>query len=87
VFTVSLRKVGSRFKGRLVLKNPTIVSETINGVVVPTVSRTSYASLDLTFDETSTEQERKNTIGMFANALAASVVPINDTFVKLEQLY
>ena len=87
MFTISLRKVGPKYKGRLVLKNPVVVNETINGVVVPKVARTAFASLDLSFDESSSEQERKDTVGLLANSLAAAVVVVNDSFTKLEGLY
>jgi hypothetical protein len=87
MFTISLRKVGAKYRGRLVLKNPVIVNETINGVVVPRVARTAFVSMDITFDETSSLQERKDTIGMFADALAAAKVVVNDSFVNLEGLF
>jgi len=86
-FTISLREAGTKYKGRLVLSNPVVVNETINGVLVPRVVRVAYASLDLTFDKTSTPQERKDTIGMIADALAPSKVLVNSTFVDLEGIY
>lgn len=87
IITVSSRQVGSKYKIRLVLTDPVVVTETINGVNVPKVDRTAYAAVDFTFDQRSTLQERKNTVGMFANALAATVTPIDGVVTGLEGHY
>jgi len=75
------------FYHRVVLTVPVLVNETINGVAVPTVPRVSLIDCTFRFDETSTEQERANTVGMFANALAASQTVVNSTIVKLEGVW
>jgi hypothetical protein len=85
--TVSVRRSGAKYKARLVMSAPTIVTETINGVDSSKVSRTAYADLTLTFDATSTRQERENLVGMFANALSADNTPIDGVITGLEGLY
>jgi len=85
--TLSLRRVGARMKGRLVLTVPVVQTETINGVANPKVVRSAIVSADVVFDVTSTEQERKDAIGMFMTAFDPSKVLVNDTFVKLQNVY
>lgn len=87
VATISLRRVNSHFKGRLVLAVPVVVNETINGVTVPKVVRTAYADLTVTFDQTSTTQERKNVLVMMSNALGGGKVLVDSTLKDLEGIY
>lgn len=87
-FSMQVRKLNSgKYYCKLALANPVLVTETINGVAVPKLARTSYGTVEFTFDGYSTEQERKDTIGLLANALAASVTQVNDSFTKLEGVY
>lgn len=86
--SVALRLTPSgSYKGTMKLAVPVVVNETINGVVVPKVARTSYANIELTFDATSAEAERNNLMGMLESAFKASTVLVNDTFVKLQGVY
>lgn len=86
--SVSLRKTPSgKFKGTLRLAAPVVQTETISGVSRPVVVRTAYAALELTFDETSTEQERTDLVGMLASALGTGKTLVNDTMVKLQGVY
>jgi len=82
--TISTRRTGTKRKCKLTLSNPAMVVETINGVDRNKIERIAYASLDLTFDESSTLQERKDLVGMLANALAADVAPVDGVLTKLE---
>jgi hypothetical protein len=84
VLTLSTRPVGKRYKGKIVIAVPVVQTQTINGVSTPTVVRTAYIECNTTFDETSTEQERANVVGMLYNALAPSNTVVNSTLVKLE---
>ena len=85
---VALNKTSTgRYKGVLKLVIPVVQDQTVSGVVSPVVVRTAYADLTVTFDPTSTEQERKDTIGMLASALETSKTLVNDTFVKLQGVY
>lgn len=86
-FTVSMKQTGKRFKGEVRLVLPVVVTETINGVSSPKVVRTGYVNLSTSFDETSTEQERTDAIGMMSSALATSKVLVNDALVKNEGVY
>lgn len=86
-FTLTSSKAASgktKVTGRLIL--PVVATETVNGVSMPKVVRTSYANVEFTFDPTSTEQERKDTVGMIESCLAAAKWP-NDVFTKGEVVY
>lgn len=85
--TVSMKQTGKRFKGEVRLTLPVVVTETINGVSSPKVVRTGYVALTTSFDETSTEQERTDAVGMMSSALATGKVLINDALVKNEGVY
>lgn len=85
--TVSLKQTGKRFKGEVRLTLPVVVTEVINGISVPKIVRTGYVNLSTSFDETSTEQERNDAIGLMANALTTSKVLVNDALVKNEGVY
>jgi hypothetical protein len=85
--TISMKKSGSRFRGNMSLAVPVVATETINGVSKPTVLRTAYVDVTVTFDETSTETERTNIIGMLADALGTSKTLVHNTFVNLEGVY
>lgn len=86
-FTVTMRKSGNRFRGKLTLTMPTVATEVINGISVPKIVRTAYASLEVTFEETSTTQERTNLIGMLADSLGVSKVLVHNSLVGLEGVY
>jgi len=85
--TIRWRKSGKRFYQRVTLSAPALVNETINGVAVPTVPRVALIDATFRFDDTSTEQERKDAVGMFQNALAASQAVVDGTLVKLEGVW
>lgn len=84
---VSSRKSGKNHKVRLLIVNPTLVNETINGVTYPKAARTAFADLTLTFSEESTLQERKDTVGFIANSLAASVTVLDGALTNLEGIW
>lgn len=84
---VSRRISGKNHKVRLLLVNPTLVNETINGVTYPKASRTAYAELNLTFSEASTLQERQDTVGLIANAMAAAQTVLNGSLTNLEGIW
>lgn len=85
--TVSLRQVGSKYKIRIVVGMPVVVDETINGVVVPKVARTAYADLTLTFDDTSSVQERDDVAAILANLIGGNEATMNSVIQNLEYLY
>ena len=81
------QKKGSRYHSRITLSVPTLVTETINGVSVPKVPRTAFVAIDFRFDDTSSLQERKNAVGMIANALAASNTVVDGAVTGLEGIW
>jgi hypothetical protein len=85
--TVSMRRASTRYRGKVTLSVPVVQTQTINGVSTPVVVRTAYADVNFTFDATSTTQERKNLVGMMADALAAGKVLVNGAIVDLEGVY
>lgn len=85
--SISKRKSGTKYRVRIKLDNPVLVTEVINGVNRPAVPRTAYADATFTFDETSSLQERKDTVGMFANALAASQTLVDSSVTGLEGIW
>jgi hypothetical protein len=84
---IRTRKNGARYHTRLTLACPTLVNETINGVSVPSVPRVAFIDATFRFDDTSTLQERKNAVGMFANALAASQAVVDGSLTNLEGIW
>lgn len=85
--TIRNRKSGTRYYQRVTLAVPTLVMETINGVSVPNVPRIAFVDATFRFDDTSTLQERKNVVGMFANALAAAQTVVDSTLTGLEGIW
>jgi hypothetical protein len=87
-FTISLsRTAQNRYKPSLKLTLPVVQDETINGVTRPTVVRTAYVEVNFSFDQTSSEQERKDAVGLIQSALDSDASLVNDTVVKLEGVY
>lgn len=85
--SVSNKKTGTRFKGEVRLVLPVVQTETINGVSRPVVVRTAYITVQTSFDETSTEQERTDAVGLMASALGTGKVLVNDALIKCEGVY
>lgn len=86
--SVSLNRTqGGRYKASLKGSFPIVQTQTINGVDSPIVVRTGYFDLTLAFDATSTEQERKDVVGMLASALDPSKTLVNDVITKLQAVY
>lgn len=85
--TLSTRKASGKRKTRLLLSVPTVQTETINGIASPRVVREIYIDATFTFPDTSSEQERKDALGMFQSALDSSKVLVNDTLIKGETIW
>lgn len=87
-FTISLRQnANRRYVGTVKLALPVVQNQIINGVTTPTVVRTAYVEATFTFEPTSTEAERNNAVGIFADSLATTKALVNDTLVKLQGVY
>jgi hypothetical protein len=85
--TIAMRKSGGKFRGKLTLAVPVVTDADVNGVSVPTLQRTGYVTMEVTFDERSTLQERNNAIGMFASALGTDKALVHKALVELEGVY
>jgi hypothetical protein len=91
-FTAQGRRSGTRYKATFALTVPIVATEVINGVSSPAIQRTGYAKVELTVDQASSTQERKDLIGMLASALGASALAgpktlVEDTFVNLQGVW
>lgn len=87
-FSVGLRKTPQgRYKAIIKGRFPIVQTQTVNGVATPVVVRTSFAEVTFNFESTSSEQERKDAVGMVADALSSSATLVNDTVTKLQGVY
>lgn len=86
-FTLLMKRVNGRYKGTLKMSVPIVQTQVINGVSTPVVVRSAFVDATFTFDGGSSEQERMDVVGMFASALSASKILVNDTLVKLQGVY
>lgn len=86
-FTARLQYSNGRYKPQLRLAIPVVQTQTINGVSSPVVVRTAYIEFNANFDSLSTDQERKDAVGLMVNALAVSQTQINDMVVGLSDIY
>lgn len=86
-FTASIRKSNGKYRPSLKLAIPVVQTQTINGISTPVVVRTAYIDVQATFDELSSDQERKDCVGLMANAMASSQTMINDLLVNLSDIY
>lgn len=82
-----VKSANNRYNGTLRLEIPVVQTATINGISVPTVVRKAYGEVRVSFDETSSEAERNDLVGMLADSLGAGKVLVNDTLVKLQNVY
>jgi len=85
--SVSHKVSGKKHKCEVRLAVPIVQNQTINGITSPVVVRTGSAFLTFIFDESSSEQERKDIVGMLQSSLDATKVLVNDTIVKLQGVY
>lgn len=89
--SVSITRTGNgqagKVKPTIRLAVPVTQTQTINGISQPVIVRTAYVELSATFDGLSTEQERKDAIGMMANAMAASQTILNPVLTQTEDLW
>lgn len=87
VFQASSRRSGEKLRAKFVLRVPVVQTETIGGISKPIIVRTSFVAVDFVFDESSTEQERKNLAGMVRDMFDPSKPLVNDCIVKGEGIY
>lgn len=87
VYSISNRRSGDNFKVTIKMSVPVVQNETINGITRPIVVRAAYVQATFTFSKDSTEEERDNVVGMFADSFGTGKALVNDTLVKLEGVY
>lgn len=86
--TLSLSKTSAgRFKPVLKGSFPIVQTQTINGVSTPVVVRTAYFELTLSFDGSSTRDERNNVVGLLQNSLDAAQALTTGVLVDLQGVY
>ena len=86
-YSISLREGASRWTAVIRMTIPVVQTQVINGVSSPVIVRTTYIDFKVTFSNVSTDQERKDAIGMFADSLGATQTQINDLLVNLQDIY
>lgn len=92
-FTMTLKRLpatssqSTKYRAQLRLTMPVVATEVINGVDHPKVLRSNYVDLQFYFDATSTEQERKDLVGMLMSSLDPSKTLVNDVLIKLQAVY
>lgn len=87
VYSISNRRSGDNYKVTIKMSVPVVQNETINGITRPIVVRSAYVQATFTFSKDSTEGERNNVVGMFADSFGTGKALVNDTLVKLEGVY
>lgn len=85
--SISRRETPDRVKVTEKWRFPIVVTEVINGVSSPSVARVAYVDCTFSFEKTSTEQERKDVVGMFYSAHAVGKTLIEDTLVKGQSIW
>lgn len=79
------KRVGDKHRVAMTLSRPTLVAETINGVVRNKVERMAYAKIEFTFENNSTAQERKNVVGMIHNLTDENQTEVMEYFEDLQR--
>jgi len=82
ILTISYRDQGTRHKAKAVITDPVVSVETINGVSKSVILRSAYLTIEATFDDESTEQERMNTIALGKDLLSDPA--FTASFIDLE---
>lgn len=85
--TVSSRKSGTKFRSKVTFAIPVVATTTVGGVDTQSLLRTAFATVEFTFDEYSTQQERTNLVGMVADSLGTSKTMVHNAVVLLEGVY
>lgn len=82
-----LRRSTGKYRSSLRYAVPVTATQTINGVSSPVIIRTAYAEVNFTFDELSTDQERKDIVAYVRNSLATDQAMMYDLLVNLNDIY
>lgn len=88
LLTIVPRKTASgRRKVDIALTVPVLVTETVNGVTVPTLARANRAKISLDMSADSTLQERKDLMGFVESLAKAATAQVNGVIVDGEMLW
>lgn len=85
--SLSRTKDNGRYKVVYKLAIPTVQTQTVNGINSDVLVRTAYVNVEMTFDPTSTVQERKDIVGQVANGLSQGITQVSDTYTNLLAIY
>lgn len=77
----------NKYKVTLKIKRPIVQDQNINGVINPVVVRVAYADVTLSFDSTSTLQERKDISGMIYSAFAPDQAILSGVLAEAQGVY
>lgn len=72
------------YRCRLTTKIPVIGTRVADGITEYLLLDEAFAETIYRFSSKSTLQQRKNVIGIHANAMAAAITTVNDAFTKVE---
>lgn len=86
-YSISTRRTPDNIKVVIKLDEPSVQTETVNGVDYPKIVHTLRGKQEFTFPLTSTEAERNNFVGKFMSGLSTSTTLANDTLVKGEGIW
>ena len=86
-YSVRVTRPGGRYRINLRLVVPIVQTETINGINTPKIVRSAFVDAQFTFAGTSTEQERKDVVGLFQSSLDSGKTLVNDALVNLNPVY
>lgn len=87
-FSVSSKKTANgRYSAKLKLTIPVLENAVVNGITVPTIVRTAYATVDFSYAGASTTAERNNLVGMLQDSLSKTKTLVDKTIVDLEGVY
>lgn len=86
-YTARISKGKSAYNVTLRLAMPVVQTQTINGVSSPVTLRTNYIEVKASVSLTSTDQERKDLVGIMAYSLNTGVGMINDMLVNVTDIY
>jgi len=82
LLSLERRRSGPRIRFVEKWQFPTMVFETINGVLIPRVARVAYVDITWNFQDTHIEQERNDVVGMVTSAHEPGKPFTHDTIVK-----
>lgn len=87
LLTAQLQDQPNRFKVRVKLAVPTVVTAVINSVNQSVVDDIDYADVTFTLSKKRTDLERQHFVAQFKNSLNSTVVNIYDMLIKGESSY